>query len=226
MRKTVYKALLVDFYGTLVQEDDAIIREICGEIAVSAGVPTEDVARFWVRQFRELCNSLHGDAFRLQRDVEQISIEQTLERFGVSGDPVKISKRLFKYWRAPDVFPDAAPFLAVVRIPVCLVSNIDNDEIAAALVHTGISVDHIVTSEDCRSCKPRSEMFEKALSLLALSSEEVLHIGDSLSSDVAGANRVGIRTVWLNRNKRLLTGDFCPDYQVSSLKMLDSIIQR
>ncbi|MBR3579869.1 MAG: HAD family hydrolase, partial [Lachnospiraceae bacterium] len=29
--------------------------------------------------------------------------------------------------------------------------------------------------------------------------EEVIHIGDSLSSDVKGASALGIHTLWLNR---------------------------
>ena len=29
--------------------------------------------------------------------------------------------------------------------------------------------------------------------------DEVLHIGDSVSSDVKGATKVGIRALWLNR---------------------------
>jgi 2-haloacid dehalogenase/putative hydrolase of the HAD superfamily len=35
-----------------------------------------------------------------------------------------------------------------------------------------------------------------------VSSSEVIHIGDSLTSDVKGAKAVGIDAVWLNRNGR------------------------
>ncbi|MCR5275214.1 MAG: HAD family hydrolase, partial [Clostridiales bacterium] len=42
-------------------------------------------------------------------------------------------------------------------------------------------------------------LFEYALSKTGLQPEEVIHIGDSMSSDVKGAGSVGIRAIWLNR---------------------------
>ena len=32
--------------------------------------------------------------------------------------------------------------------------------------------------------------------------EQVVHIGDSLSSDIKGASAVGINAIWINRSKR------------------------
>ena len=55
------------------------------------------------------------------------------------------------------------------------------------------------TSEDARSYKPRKELFELALKGSGLAADEVIHIGDSMSSDVKGAGALGIRTLWLNR---------------------------
>jgi len=65
----------------------------------------------------------------------------------------------------------------------------------------GIKATSIVTSEDVRSYKPRPEIFLRALELINVRPGEVLHIGDSLSSDIAGAKGLGISTCWLNRNR-------------------------
>lgn len=35
-----------------------------------------------------------------------------------------------------------------------------------------------------------------------LAADEVVHIGDSLSSDVKGASSVGIKAIWVNRSNR------------------------
>ena len=40
---------------------------------------------------------------------------------------------------------------------------------------------------------------ELALDKTGLAPEEVIHIGDSISSDVKGASALGIKTLWLNR---------------------------
>jgi FMN phosphatase YigB (HAD superfamily) len=37
------------------------------------------------------------------------------------------------------------------------------------------------------------------LNTTGLHADEVIHIGDSLSSDVKGASSVGIKAIWLNR---------------------------
>ena len=60
----------------------------------------------------------------------------------------------------------------------------------------------VFTSEDARSYKPRKELFELALTETGLAPEEVVHIGDSLGSDVNGAASAGIAAVWLNRQGR------------------------
>ena len=54
-------------------------------------------------------------------------------------------------------------------------------------------------SEEVGFRKPRSEIFEAVLGGLTVERHEVLHVGDSLSADVAGAVAMGIRSVWLTR---------------------------
>ena len=63
----------------------------------------------------------------------------------------------------------------------------------------GLKAAGVFTSEDAKSYKPRKELFELALKKSGLNADEVIHIGDSLSSDVKGANSLGIRALWLNR---------------------------
>jgi 2-haloacid dehalogenase/putative hydrolase of the HAD superfamily len=110
-------------------------------------------------------------------------------------------------------------------LPICLVSNIDNAELDSALRYNKLHFDLIVTSEDCRAYKPRREMFEKALLLLGLSREEVLHVGDSLGSDVRGAKAWGIPVLWLNRkNRPIPTGASAPDYITADLEGLLNIL--
>ncbi len=60
----------------------------------------------------------------------------------------------------------------------------------------------VFTSEDAKSYKPRSELFEMALKETNLKPKEVVHIGDSLNSDIKGASNSGINTIWINRNNK------------------------
>jgi FMN phosphatase YigB (HAD superfamily) len=67
-------------------------------------------------------------------------------------------------------------------------------------------------------------MFEEALRRYNLDKSEVIHVGDSLSSDIIGAQGVGIKAVWLNRKHRRLPEGIKPDYIFSELKELKTIL--
>lgn len=69
-----------------------------------------------------------------------------------------------------------------------------------AIAYHGLKPQDVFTSEDALSYKPRKELFEYALKQTGLKADEVLHIGDSLSSDMKGAGALGIKAVWVNRN--------------------------
>ena len=50
-------------------------------------------------------------------------------------------------------------------------------------------------------------------------------IGDSQTSDIAGANNAGITSVWFNRRKEEL-GDVKPDFTVKNYAKLKAVLSR
>lgn len=223
-------AILLDFYGTVVEEDDAPIAHICGEIAKvsSRRATSEEVGSYWGRIFSEMCFKSYGGAFRSQKQLEQTSLQEVQLHFDADLDSERLSRILYEYWARPTMFPESRIVIAKCNVPICLVTNIDNAELNSALTHNELSFDFMVTSEDCRAYKPRPEPFERALSLLNLSNEEVLHVGDSLRSDVGGAKALGITVLWINRKKRLLSAcEELPDHISTDLTgMLDILKKR
>lgn len=195
-----YRAILLDFYGTCVAEDDAIIGSIARAIGSEAGAEPADVARAW--GFAELCEQSFGASFLSQERIERDTLAELIARFGVSLSPDALSEELFAYWRSPDVFPDTRSFLMRQSVPICVVSNIDNSFIWEAIAQLDFPFAHVVTSEDARAYKPRSEIFEEALRRVGCAPEEVVHIGDSYSADVMGARGCGIDAIWVNRKGR------------------------
>lgn len=221
------KAVLIDFYGTIAEEIRAPVEEIRHRIlrAAPSGISENEFMRCWTEEFLRLCAECNGPSFRLQRDIERLSLQHALEQFSIALESKELSRLLSDYRASPQLFPESEKVLARCRIPVCLVSNIDNMEIRLALERTGLRFDCIVTSEDCRYYKPRREVFEKALSLLGVPAEEVLHAGDSLQSDIEGAKALGIKTLWINRRQRSLVRDAVrPDYVSRDLEGLLKIL--
>jgi FMN phosphatase YigB (HAD superfamily) len=65
-------------------------------------------------------------------------------------------------------------------------------------------------------------LFELALKETGLNVDEVIHIGDSISSDVNGAGALGIRTLWLNRfGKEVPKGVDCIGNLLQALEKLN-----
>jgi len=55
-----------------------------------------------------------------------------------------------------------------------------------------------VFSDEIRARKPDRRIFDRALERLHMEPEEVVHIGDDVEADVAGAKGTGMRAVWFN----------------------------
>lgn len=218
------KAYFLDFYGTLVEEDDEVISDICKLIAQEADVSISEIAQYWSSIFTDMCNSSHGTSFKLQKELESLSLKDVLNKFKVSLDVDELSELIIEYWKKPIIFPETKQFLSKINIPICLLSNIDNQELQSALSHIGLSFNYIVTSEDCKAYKPRQEMFDFALSKLNLDSQEVLHIGDSFSADVIGAKNSGIQVAWINRKNKPSRNGIEPEYNLRDLIELLSLI--
>lgn len=197
------QAVFCDFYGTLVHEDGEVINTICQEImSTGRAENTQQIASYWWNIFQESCRQSYENTFQTQRNLEQLSLEQTIRYFHSSANSENLSQLLFRHWQSPPAFDDSGQFLTKCPVPVYIVSNIDRDDILSAIRYHGFCVAGVFTSEDARSYKPRPELFRLALAETDLAPHNVIHLGDSLSSDVNGASSQGISTLWLNRNDK------------------------
>jgi putative hydrolase of the HAD superfamily len=102
---------------------------------------------------------------------------------------------------------DVHDFLSDLRtagIPVALVTNSSSRSQRVRLSSTGLddAFDHVVISGELGVAKPDPAIFHEALESLDVPATAAWHIGDSLSTDVAGAEAAGLRSVWLNRSGR------------------------
>ena len=194
------KAFFLDFYGTVVHEDGEVVKKISQLIYETgkAESPSE-VDSFWWKDFQNLFNNSYGNTFETQRALEEKSIKHTLEKFASNENIDKLSNYMFEHWVKPPIFEESKKFFEISPLPIYIVSNIDANDVLRAIEFHQLSPSGIFTSEDAKAYKPRKELFELALNTTGLHADEVIHIGDSLSSDVKGASSVGIKAIWLNR---------------------------
>lgn len=85
-------------------------------------------------------------------------------------------------------------------------------------------VDHIIVGGDEPEEKPATSIFQKALDLAGVHPEEVIHIGDSLPSDIAGANHMRITSVWVDASGNGKVGDIIPSYTIRTATDLPTIL--
>lgn len=81
--------------------------------------------------------------------------------------------------------------------------------------------DVVAWSSDIGVCKPCPDIFEYALRAFGgVPRERIVHVGDSLMSDVAGARRVGIGAVWINADPVPVLEAVRPDLVIADLQAL------
>ena len=84
-----------------------------------------------------------------------------------------------------------------------------------------------IQAGDVGMSKPAPAMFEEAMRRTRLGPAEIVHVGDHLENDVAGAKRLGWYTVWVNRAKAPgPDGPAAADAEVSCLSELPPAIAR
>ncbi|MDN4604097.1 HAD family hydrolase [Paenibacillus sp. F6_3S_P_1C] len=213
------KAIFLDFYGTVVHEDDDILPVIYKQVQATAKVECtmDEIGAYWWKAFSALFYASHGSRFATQRMLNVQSLADTLNHFKSDLQAESLNQEQLAHWRNPSIFADSIPFLQSLKIPVYILSNIDTDDVKAAMKAHNIEVAGVITSEDVRSYKPRSEMFDEAINRYGLQRDEVIHIGDSLVSDVQGAQNAGIKAVWLNRKGKSKPKQITPDYECKDL---------
>lgn len=84
--------------------------------------------------------------------------------------------------------------------------------------------DHIVISGAHGEGKPAESIFNHAMELLGIEAFEGIMIGDKLTTDILGSNRVGMHNAWINRHGVSRTDEIVPKHEIASLDELQAII--
>jgi putative hydrolase of the HAD superfamily len=72
--------------------------------------------------------------------------------------------------------------------------------------------------------KPSRVIFEQALEQMGVSPSGAVMVGDSLDGDIAGAQIVGLRAVWINRRGRSCEGAVWPDAEAADLTSIEAYL--
>jgi len=197
--------VFLDFYGTLAAGDRQAVESACQAVIDDHGlnVSAAQLAAQWGDYYFDALSAADGNGFHLLVEIEHDTLVETLMPYAGRIDANPYIEQLNDYLCQPPLYQEVRKVLDALTIPVCVVSNADDRELHAALAHHQLTMDYVVSSESARSYKPEPGIFTHALELTGWSAGRVLHVGDSLYSDVGGAHRAGIRAAWVNRSDRI-----------------------
>ena len=218
----LYSAILMDADDTLFDFRTAerlAIMETLGGL----GLDDPAAADLYVR-INEAC----WKAFELgqitQSELKIKRFENLLGALDISADPRAVGDTyLASLARQWILLPGAEAALAEIAAcrPVAIVTNgiacVQRGRFAASPINKYISA--LVISEEFGHPKPHPGIFIHALSLLGgFAPEQALMIGDSLTSDMAGAIAAGVKTCWFNPDNQPCPENMALDHIINKVE--------
>jgi 2-haloacid dehalogenase len=211
------KVATFDCYGTLIDWEGgaaSFLYEIARRHEHDPPPGRELRARWEELQFERL-----GAPYRGYREVLADSLSEWAGERGYRWNE-RDGEALARAMESWQPFPDTVPALRAAQeagVRLWIISNTDRAIIEHSLRHLEVEFDGVTVAEDCREYKPGDGPFNHALNQIDADRSEVLHVAFGFKYDLAAAQRHGLRTAWVNRNRVPAPGPERPDHEWSDL---------
>ncbi len=224
-----YRWILFDADGTLFDFDRAEAEALAETWRQAGLASTPDVLSAYRRINGELWRELeHGEIS--QQRLRTTRFSRLLRELELDADPAQISAAYPRNLsRCTHLLDGAADLLSLLsgRLGLVLLTNGIPDVQRPRFERSGI-VDYfsaVVISGEVGAAKPSPEIFDEAFRRIGdPAKQDVLMVGDSLSSDIRGGAAYGIDTCWFNP-KQLPRDDECEIlYEIQRLDELPGIL--
>jgi FMN phosphatase YigB (HAD superfamily) len=243
------RAVVFDLFDTLVDlyseklprieyrgyQIPASARALHAALPQRSGIDFDVFARALAEVDKEFLASHYGEGIELPSDVRFATVCDRLGMFDPKLPAImaQVHMGLLREQVAMPLHHLGLLCSLAERVQLGLCSNFSHSVTAFAILEDyGLSphLDAVVISDEVGIRKPRVEIFEAVLNALDVECHQVLHVGDSLSADIAGAAAMGMGSVWITRrvkNPERLLEKYegpRPDYQIDDLAELEGIL--
>jgi 2-haloalkanoic acid dehalogenase type II len=210
-----YDVITFDCYGTLIDWERGIA-DAFANATEGAALDRPSV----LAAYAEIEPQVEAETYRRYRDVLAATAEQVARRLGLDtgSETARFLPDSLPDWPA---FPDTNPALerlAVAGYRLGILSNVDEDLLAATRRHFTVSFDLIVTAEQAGSYKPAHGHFRLARERIG--DARWLHAAQSYFHDVVPARALGVPVAWINRRGEAPSGAARPDREFRTLAEL------
>lgn len=222
------RLITFDCYGTLINWESGMLAALRPMFSHDGHSP--DDARL-LELYGEIEAEIESGPYLPYRQVLAQAALQMGQRLGVEitkQQSVEFAGSLTRW----EPFSDTVTALQTLakNFRLGIISNVDDDLFAETRKKLTVDFAFVVTAQQVRSYKPSSRNFHEALRRSGLEKSQVLHAGQSLYHDIAPANALGIKNVWVNRPSlrpgagAARPGVATPTYEVHSLAELASLV--
>ena len=164
-------------------------------------------------------------------DLKTLRFSRFLDHLGKKGDPGEINAFYFDVLKRSTFRVDGAmALLEAIRpmgVPMAIATNGLAEVQRPRLTQAGIDhfFDEIIVSEEIGYFKPNPGFFHTTAERLRVKpTDRLLMIGDSLHSDIQGAQRAGWDTCWYNPHGDHQSLTTAPNFIISNLHQLLEIL--
>lgn len=199
-----FEVITFDCYGTLIDWERGIRAGFEG-----VGIDGSSA----LRAYAEIEPIVEHESYRSYREV----LRETASRIAPNVKANFLADSL-PSWKP---FPDSNPALERLRhagIRLGILSNVDDDLIAATRKHFTVDFEVIVTAQQVRSYKPGHAHFIEARKRIGNSTW--LHAAQSNFHDIVPTNALGIPNAWINRHGERARPGGRPTYEFRDLTEL------
>ena len=193
-----------DCYGTLIDWDGGVRREL-------VRVFGEDAADEKLVEYHRVEPGLQESG---QLTYRQVMTDAMRALGAPAGEEHGLAEAL-PGWRA---FPEVPASLQELRRrgwKLAILSNTDDDLIAASQVQLGMVFDEVVVAQEIGSYKPRHKHWEEFFARTRAPRAGHVHVAASSFHDIAPSNELGLTSVWINRTGE--TSEHTPTRELTDL---------
>ncbi len=185
----------------------------------SGGVPIRDRGPEGISAFRRDLTRVTMKALGLDPDDE--TVRRVQQHFEDESQPNKT----YRYTAFPEV-SDVLNRLKKAKVMRGVISNADND-VTKLCLREGFAeqMDIIVTSALVGWEKPDPRTFYAAIEPFNIPASNVLHVGDQIDSDIAGARTIGMAAALIDRYGHYANTEFDGERVTSLSQLVDIVIE-
>lgn len=236
---TDYTYIIFDVDGTLLNFEKSE-RRAFGRTMKACGIFADDEL---YRKYTDFCDSvweeydldntkdlyIRKNYHQLYRRYADRRFAELKKELNLKKTPEELSRIYTRYYREESI-PEPKAKEVCRRLSqnytLALATNgLEEIQIPRAAVF-GDYISHIFVSESVGAVKPSVEFFNCICNTLSVTSpSECLMVGDSLVNDMEGAAAAGLKTCWYHPGKGSVVCGVNPDYEITDLEQLLSILQ-